>query len=220
MTARASTAGCCRRSRRSAARSHRPLGSHRVLPGLLQRGGVVGVRFEIRGQARGQVTDGLALLAGARPARGQADRVLPVALCLRCRAAWQPAGVCRRHARRDPLPASGAVAVSGSMVLRRSSVVPPFVVHVKPVGVPHPDHGARHVAALVLIVEPGPAAHQSRPGGHDPGTDGGGDAGGGLIGRRQKRARHGRCERAYGRCRGAWPSSRPRDTRARADREP
>ncbi len=41
------------------------------------------------------------------------------------------------------------------MVLRRSSVVPPFVVHVKPVGVPDPDHGARHVAALVLIVEPG-----------------------------------------------------------------
>ena len=55
----------------------------------------------------------------------------------------------------DGLPASGAVAVSGSMVLRRSSVVPPFVVHVKPVGGPQPDHGARHVAALVLIVEPG-----------------------------------------------------------------
>ena len=55
----------------------------------------------------------------------------------------------------DALPASGAVAVSGSLVLRRSSVVPPFVVHVKPVGLPQPDHGARHVAALVLIVEPG-----------------------------------------------------------------
>ena len=55
----------------------------------------------------------------------------------------------------DALPASGAVAVSGSMVLRRSCVVPPFVVHVKPVGGPQPDHGARHVAALVLIVEPG-----------------------------------------------------------------
>ena len=41
------------------------------------------------------------------------------------------------------------------MVLRRSAVVPPFVLHVKPVRVPHPDHGARHVAALVLIVEPG-----------------------------------------------------------------
>ena len=55
----------------------------------------------------------------------------------------------------NALPASGAVAVSGSMVLRRSSVVPPFVVYVKPVGSPQPDHGARYVAALVLIVEPG-----------------------------------------------------------------
>ena len=55
----------------------------------------------------------------------------------------------------DALPASGAVAVSGSMSLRRSSVLPPFVVHVKPVGIPQPDYGARHVAALVLIVEPG-----------------------------------------------------------------
>ena len=54
----------------------------------------------------------------------------------------------------DALPASGAAAVSGSMLLRRSPVWPPFVVHVKPVGVPQPDYGARHVAVLVLIVEP------------------------------------------------------------------
>ena len=53
------------------------------------------------------------------------------------------------------LPASGAVAVSGSMRLQRSSGSRPFVVHVKPVGVPQPDYGAPHVAALVLIVEPG-----------------------------------------------------------------
>ena len=53
------------------------------------------------------------------------------------------------------LPASGAAAVSGSILLRRSPVLPPFVIHVKPVGVPQPDYGARHVAALVLIVEPG-----------------------------------------------------------------
>ena len=33
--------------------------------------------------------------------------------------------------------------------------MPPFVVHIKPVGVPQPDYGARPVAALVLIVEPG-----------------------------------------------------------------
>ena len=63
----------------------------------------------------------------------------------------------------DALPASGAVAVSGSMVLRRSSVVPPFVVHVKPVVGPQADHGARHVAALVLIVEPG-RPHRIDPG--------------------------------------------------------
>ena len=60
------------------------------------------------------------------------------------------------------LPASGAVAVSGSMRVRRPGLLPPFVVHVKPVGVPHPDYGARHVAALVLIVEPG--RHRVDPG--------------------------------------------------------
>ena len=53
------------------------------------------------------------------------------------------------------LPTSGAAPVSGSMRLGRPSGLPPFVVHVKPVGVPQPDYGARHVAALVLIVEPG-----------------------------------------------------------------
>ena len=55
----------------------------------------------------------------------------------------------------DALPASGTVAVCGSMLLRRSPVLPPFVVYVKPVDVAQPDYGARHVAALVLIVEPG-----------------------------------------------------------------
>ena len=55
----------------------------------------------------------------------------------------------------DALPSSGAVALSGSMRLGRSSRWPPFVVHVKPVDVPQPDYGAPHVAALVLIVEPG-----------------------------------------------------------------
>ena len=53
------------------------------------------------------------------------------------------------------LPASGACAVGGSMLLRRSPVLPPFLVHAKPVSVPQPDYGARHVAALLLIVEPG-----------------------------------------------------------------
>lgn len=55
----------------------------------------------------------------------------------------------------NALPASDSTAVSGSMLLRRSSVLPPFVVHVRPTDGPEPDYGARHVAALVLIVEPG-----------------------------------------------------------------
>ena len=50
---------------------------------------------------------------------------------------------------------TATVTVSGSMLLARPSGLPPLVVHVKPVGVPQPDYGARHVAALVLIVEPG-----------------------------------------------------------------
>ena len=54
----------------------------------------------------------------------------------------------------DALPASGPAAASGSMLLRRAPVLPPFVMHVKPVGVPQPDYGARHMAALVLIVDP------------------------------------------------------------------
>ncbi len=55
----------------------------------------------------------------------------------------------------DALPASTGPAIGGSMLVRRSSVLPPFVVHVKPVVVPQPDYGARHVAALVLLAEPG-----------------------------------------------------------------
>ena len=55
----------------------------------------------------------------------------------------------------EALPTSRAVPVSGSMLLGRAAGVPPLVMHVKPVGVPSPDYGARHVAALVLLVEPG-----------------------------------------------------------------
>ena len=50
---------------------------------------------------------------------------------------------------------TATVTVSGSMLLARPSGLPPFVVHVKPVGVHQPDYGARHIAALALIVEPG-----------------------------------------------------------------
>ena len=53
------------------------------------------------------------------------------------------------------LPDSGAVAAGGSMLVGRGFGSPPLVVHVKPVAVPQPDYGARHTAALVLIVDPG-----------------------------------------------------------------
>ncbi len=51
------------------------------------------------------------------------------------------------------LPRAGATG--GSMPLGRASGLRPLVVHVKPVAAPQPDYGARHVAALALIVEPG-----------------------------------------------------------------
>ncbi len=57
------------------------------------------------------------------------------------------------------LPTSSAPAVSGSMRLRRASALPPFVVHVKPVGARQMDFGARRVAALVLLVELGLVSH-------------------------------------------------------------
>ena len=63
----------------------------------------------------------------------------------------------------EALPTSAAAAVSGSMVLRRSPGWPPVVLHVAPVSIPQPDYGARHVAALVLVVEPG-RPHRLDPG--------------------------------------------------------
>ena len=52
------------------------------------------------------------------------------------------------------LPDSADIPVSGSMRLHRSSALLPWVAHVKPVGTPQPDYGARPIAALVLVVEP------------------------------------------------------------------
>ena len=57
------------------------------------------------------------------------------------------------------LPTSSVPAVGGSMTLRRASRLARFVVHVKPVGIPQRDFGARRVAALVLITEPGRLPH-------------------------------------------------------------
>ena len=62
----------------------------------------------------------------------------------------------------DALPTAGGVPVSGSMRLGGSLEVPLMMVHVKPVGVPQPDYGARHVAALVLMVTLGHQPHIDR----------------------------------------------------------
>ena len=102
---------------------------------LDRRGRIIGANDRARGILR--QGDGLSDRDGVLRARKSADQL---------------------HLERllaDALPTSGAVAVSGSMLLGRSSGLPPLVVHVKPVAVPQPDYGARQVAALVLIVEPG-----------------------------------------------------------------
>ena len=81
--------------------------------------------------------DGLSDREGALGARAAADQA------------------CLERLIGDALPGAGPAPVSGSMLLRRSHVSPPFVVHVKPASVPQPDYGARHVAVVVLIAEPG-----------------------------------------------------------------
>ena len=53
------------------------------------------------------------------------------------------------------LPTGGDPAIGGSMRFRRRHALLPLVVHVKPVPVPQPSYGARYVAALALIHEPG-----------------------------------------------------------------
>ena len=53
------------------------------------------------------------------------------------------------------LPTSSPPAVSGSMPLQRGALRRPFVVHVTPVDARPLDFGARPVAAVVLIAEPG-----------------------------------------------------------------
>ena len=53
------------------------------------------------------------------------------------------------------LPTSSAAATSGSMAVARSPVLPRFALHVNPVVIRQVDFGARRVAAIVLVVDPG-----------------------------------------------------------------
>jgi len=57
------------------------------------------------------------------------------------------------------LPTLGTGAVSGSMALRRSSLLLPLALHVKPVAVPRWHYGAQQVAVLVLVVDPERSRH-------------------------------------------------------------
>ena len=52
------------------------------------------------------------------------------------------------------MPRFGEQGASGSMMVRRSALLPRFALHVTPVTNPESDHRSRHVAALVLIVDP------------------------------------------------------------------
>ena len=53
------------------------------------------------------------------------------------------------------LPALGGQAVSGSMTVGRSPKLPRLVLHVNPVGAHQTLFGPRHVAATVLVIDPG-----------------------------------------------------------------
>ena len=52
------------------------------------------------------------------------------------------------------LPRFGGQGASGSMTVRRPSLLPRFALHVKPVATREADHRPRDVAVLVLIVDP------------------------------------------------------------------
>ena len=52
------------------------------------------------------------------------------------------------------MPRFGGQGASGSMLVRRPSLLPRFALHVKPVTSREVDHRPRRVAALVLIVDP------------------------------------------------------------------
>ena len=52
------------------------------------------------------------------------------------------------------LPRFGEQGASGSMMVGRSSLLPRFALHVNPVANREVDYRSRHVAALVLVVDP------------------------------------------------------------------
>ena len=85
------------------------------------------------------------------------------------------------------LPASGAVAVSGSMLLGRSSGLPPLVLHVQTrcCSTTGLRSAARRRADTDYRAEES-ASDRPRPGGQDPGADADGEPGSGLVGRKAR----------------------------------
>ena len=91
--------------------------------------------------------------ARARDILGQGDGLADRGGFLHARLPADDAKLAKLLAR--ALPKSNAAATSGSMAVTRSSVLPRFALHVNPVTIRQMDFGARHIAAIVLIVDPG-----------------------------------------------------------------
>ncbi|WP_420636551.1 helix-turn-helix transcriptional regulator [Candidatus Palauibacter sp.] len=54
----------------------------------------------------------------------------------------------------NALPSFGVQGYAGSMLITRPLTPTPLVIHINPVGEPHPEIHGRRVAALVLVVDP------------------------------------------------------------------
>ena len=91
--------------------------------------------------------------ARARSILRQADGLSDRGGFLRARLPSDDTKLARLLAR--ALPKSGAAAASGSLAVARSPVLPRFALHVNPVTIRQMDFGARRIAVLVLIVDPG-----------------------------------------------------------------
>ena len=111
------------------------------------------------------------------------------------------------------LPAWGAVAVSGSMLLRRVSALPPLAVHVKPVPVPQPGlRGAARCRARPDCGAGAPASGCSGAGGVGARVDAGGEPRRGRAGGRQERSGDRRDDGTHEACNPLAPEADLRET--------
>ena len=89
----------------------------------------------------------------ARDILRRRDGLLDLDGFLRARSPSDDAKLARLLAR--ALRKSSSAAASGSMAVARSPVLPRFALHVNPVVIGQADFGARRIAAIVLVVDPG-----------------------------------------------------------------